>query len=77
MKDRRPDFELMSDEKYVIKIPAGIARDFAFKTYKDCQNDIHYVGIFVDAVSQKNKINTDYFIKFLSRKDNRSKCLKA
>lgn len=54
-RNRRPDFELMRDEQYVTKVSAGA--DLTFKTNKYYQNDIHYIGIFVNttAVSKITK----------------------
>lgn len=51
MRDRRPDFELMTDERYTRKVPALVDSDLMFKTRKDFRNDVHYIGIFADVVS--------------------------
>lgn len=53
----------MSDEQYVTKIPAGNDYNLTFQTKKDHQNDIHYIGIFTNMVSE--------FIKY--RKYNKPK----
>lgn len=50
-RDRRPDFELMTDERYTHKVPAQVDSDLAFQTRKDFRNDVHYIGIFADVVS--------------------------
>jgi len=42
----------MSDEQYVIKIAAGDDFNFTFQTQKEHQNDIHYIGIFPNMVSE-------------------------
>lgn len=64
LRDQRPDFELMSDEKYVIKSPANVDRNFTLRTQKDHQTDLHYIGIFVDVVGKKNSI--EYVLIFSS-----------
>lgn len=48
----------MNDEQYVIKIPAGEIYELTFQTQQNDQNDIHYIGIFINTtVSRPNKIN--------------------
>lgn len=54
-RNQRPDFELMNDEQYVIKIPSNV-NDYkiTFQTRKDYQNEIHYIGIFADTTVRRN-----------------------
>lgn len=51
-RNQRPDFHLMNDEQYVIKIPAVRDINLTFQTQKEHQNEIHYIGIFPDVVSE-------------------------
>lgn len=50
MRNRRPDFELMNNKLYVTKIPAGKDCSLTFQTLIKHQNDIHYIGFFVDVL---------------------------
>ncbi|VVC36591.1 GPS motif,PLAT/LH2 domain [Cinara cedri] len=66
-RNRRPDSELMSDEQYVTKIPSGIEEyKVAFRTHKDYQEEMHYIGIFADTtVSNNNNLSNQWYeVKF-------------
>lgn len=40
----------MKDDQYVTNIPAGHDCNLTFQTQKDHQNDIYYIGVFIDVV---------------------------
>lgn len=56
----------MADEQYVTKISKEDDYHITFQTHKGHQNDIHYIGIFVDtAVSEITKYQLNVAISYI------------